>query len=460
MKTIYKKNTISNLKLVVLISIIIANFSCKKFLMVDPPITLISSKLVFDNDGTANSAMAGIYIRMAQTSAGFVSGSNSITTMTGLSSDELTNYSTTDLEQLEFFNNQVNPANGKLLIIWSECYRYIYSSNSIIEGLAASNGVSEVLKRQITGEALFIRAFCHFQLVNLFGEVPLVLNSDYTVNRSISKSTNEQIYNSIIKDLQEAKELLNNSTIDNQRTRVNKAAVTAFLARVYLYHREWEKSELEATALITNNAYKIETLTSNVFLVQSKEAIWQIPPVVPQYNTFDGFRYILTNTPTNLSLNKKLGESIPANDARSSWVGQLKVGTSIYYYPFKYKVTFLAVGLPPIEYLVALRLAEQYLIRSEARTQLNKISEAQSDLNVIRKRAGLSNTMAANKAELLLAIENERQIEFFAEWGHRWYDLKRNNRANEVLSVSKSNWKATALFFPIPQLEQQQNPNL
>ena len=116
-----------------------------------------------------------------------------------------------------------------------------------------------------------------------------------------------------------------------------------------------------------------------------------------------------------------------------------------------------------------LRFAEQYLIRAEARAQLNNLGGAQADINMIRTRAGLSGTTAMDQASLLAAIEMERGRELFCEWGHRWFDLKRlpslitpdtKSRADDVLGALKSTWKSTAVIYPIPYDARNNNPQL
>ncbi len=107
-----------------------------------------------------------------------------------------------------------------------------------------------------------------------------------------------------------------------------------------------------------------------------------------------------------------------------------------------------------------MRLSEQYLIRAEAFAEQDDISEAQSDLNIIRNSAGLKNTSAEDKATLLLAIERERQVELFCEWGHRFFDLKRNGHLNQVIASLKSSWRDASINLPIPQYERLNNPNL
>src|SRR5690606_9761991 len=112
------------------------HISCKDFVSVDPPETAVSAKLVFTSDETANAAVAGIYSRMNGYSGGFVSGDNSLTILCGLYADELTNYSSTNLDQIELFNNSPATINGYLVQIWTQLFNYIYSANSIIEGLS------------------------------------------------------------------------------------------------------------------------------------------------------------------------------------------------------------------------------------------------------------------------------------------------------------------------------------
>jgi hypothetical protein len=110
---------------------------------------------------------------------------------------------------------------------------------------------------------------------------------------------------------------------------------------------------------------------------------------------------------------------------------------------------------------MVLRLAEQYLIRAEARAQQNNLAGAKDDVDAVRLRAGLPVLPDnLNRDEMLLAIEQERRIELFSEWGHRWFDLKRTGRALAVLSPLKAGITATDLLYPIPLDALKTNPNL
>jgi hypothetical protein len=155
--------------------------------------------------------------------------------------------------------------------------------------------------------------------------------------------------------------------------------------------------------------------------------------------------------------------SFEMGDARKeNWVlSGVKEG-HLWSHPLKYKSTYK--DSIQTEYYMVLRLAEQYLIRAEARAQQNKltgINGAAGDIDSIRLRAGLPGiNTAATKDEMLNAIAKERRMELFVEWGHRWLDLKRTGKAKEVLSLVKTNWQDNDTIYPIPYKELQLNPRL
>jgi hypothetical protein len=136
------------------------------------------------------------------------------------------------------------------------------------------------------------------------------------------------------------------------------------------------------------------------------------------------------------------------------------IGSTVtdFYYPYKYK-SRLSSG--PAEYYIVFRISEQFLIRSEVRAYLNDLPGSIADLNKIRNRAGLPNTLANDQSSLLAAIEAERRVELFTEWGHRWFDIKRTGRADLVLANEKgANWQPTDTLYPIPFGQIQLNQNL
>lgn len=423
---------------------------------IDSPKTQLIAKTVFTSDATATAAMSNIYYQMSLGGSFSGGGQNSLTFLGATSSDELLPFgNVTDINQ--FFNNAIIPANSYSYRIWSDNYSFIYKANAIIEGLASAEGISETVKSSLLGEAKFIRAFCYFYLVNLFGDVPFINTTDYKINSTVSRIPSQQVYQEIIADLLEAKDALPEDYISPERVRVNKWGVTALLARVYLYNRDWVNSENQATTVIEQNSkYSLVNL-DEVFLKNSDEVIWQIIP--PFNSTYTNEGNIFLRTPTYSALSQKMFDAFESGDERKGkWVGSVTNTNGTFYFPTKYK-EYSANGTGA-EYSVVLRIAEQYLIRAEARAQQDNIVGAQADINEIRARAGLLNTTAADKASLLSAIEQERQVELFTEWGHRWLDLKRTDRSDAVLGVVKPDWSSTDALYPIPESEILLNSNL
>ncbi|MGX5857948.1 RagB/SusD family nutrient uptake outer membrane protein [Dyadobacter jiangsuensis] len=437
--------------------LILALCSCEQFLQVSQPPNQITQAKVFENQASASAALTGIYTRMMSDFGGFASGGpRSVTLFAGLSSDELINYSPS---YAEFYNNSLSAASSNVNdYLWSEAYQYIYTANALLENIESS-AVGEPVKTQLKGEAQFIRAFCYFYLVNLFGQVPLLLSTDYKQNAVSSRYQIKGIYEQIITDLLAAESMLpQKRSATDGRVRPVKAAATAMLARVYLYDKQWEQAQAKASALISaGSEFSLPSL-SEVFLKDSPEAIWQLMPVRPGYNTNEANLFLLKNTPLFASLRATLPALFgPQDRRRSAWIDSITVAGNVYYFPTKYKAGPSAVLT---EYSVVLRLAEQYLIRAESRANLGDISGAVADVNALRARAGaLPIPSGIGPSEIERIIEKEWQLEFFAEWGHRWLNLKRTGRAAAVLSALKgASWQDSDVFYPIPQKEINNNP--
>lgn len=435
--------------LILAFGVIISIFSCKKYIEIDPPRTELVKSTVFESDATANAAMVDIYYEMKF--EGFASGSTSSISFWGsYSSDEQLDY--TAISNFRQFNaNDLVPSNPYTLALWSEMYKTIYKANAVIEGLASSQKVSINLKKQLEGEAKFMRAFCHFYLVNLFGDVPIITSTDYRTNAALPRAPKTEVYTKIIADLKDAQNLLpdNYSHANSERVRVAKGAATALLARTYLYTEDWLNAETQSTAVIASNTlYSLKSNLNEIFLKNSTEAILQL---WSEFSPRDRATFRVLSTPNYGALTLAFANSFEPNDLRkTTWVN---LNASGYYNARKYNA---AVVTPPLMYSTVLRLAEQYLIRAEARAKQNKImgaNSAESDVNIIRSRAGLGPTTANTQATILIAVENERKWELFTEWGHRWLDLKRTGRAAAVLSPIKTGWQPTDVLYPIPQYQ-------
>ena len=433
--------------------------SCKKFVEVPLPVDQLTLDFVFSNDNSALQALNGIYSQMIENDQQFCSGYTTL--FTGMYADDLYYY--TSGYRDEFVNDHITLVNQGLIesAFWTPCYKYIYAANKCIESVSNSDNVSPKTKSMIIGEARFIRAFCYFHLVNLFGDVPLVLSTVYQQNQSIPRSPEDEIYGQIINDLAAAKDSLQADYPTDERARPNKFAAEALLARVYLYDNDWADAENESTQIINSGIYSINTDLNSVFQSNSNETIWQLKPVISYLNTWEGYDiipYSAQVAPSYL-LTDDLVKSFEPGDLRfSAWINSENFSGQTLYYPFKYKTNFAP---PNNEYYIVLRVAEQYLIRAEARARQGKITDAENDLNIIRSRAGLSDIVTTDKDSLLSLIAHERRVELFAEWGHRWFDLKRTGQAETVLQKLKPNtWQPTDTLWPVPQSQILLNPAL
>ncbi|QEC42927.1 RagB/SusD family nutrient uptake outer membrane protein [Pseudobacter ginsenosidimutans] len=467
--------------------------SCEKLVEIDSPIDSITSAEVFSTDEQAKAAMAGVYTRMingedGRGTARTLFSAGLATVLGGFSADELNVVNTADVTGFFSFNtNKVLRNNGMSPGIWSSAYTAIYGANAVVEGIAAStsSALSETARKKLTAEAKFVRALSYFYLVNFFGDVPLALTVDFNQTRNASRASVPDVYKQIISDLKAAQAGLppENTNAAGERIYPDSWAATALLARVYLYTGDHVNAFKQSGTVIANTErFRLEPDLLNTFLKTSKEAIIQFrvnqASVSATGNaTPEGFFLIPTTNGSNppfyhvaYYLPQDLINIFEPDDKRfTSWIGfsPVNITGSPKYFPFKYKTGAhnRVMGGVPTEYYMVLRLAEQYLIRAEAAAKgASSLSDAIDDLNVIRNRAGVGSLPhSLNQQQVIDAIEKERRLELFMEWGHRWFDLKRTGRATNVLSeyVIKQPWEGDyQLLYPIPETELEAGPNL
>jgi hypothetical protein len=464
--------------------------SCKKLIEVDAPIYSINSENIYTNDATTASVLTGIYSKMSQTNGNW-SGVTSLFLYGSLSVDELTLYDVNNTAYNAYYTNTLNNSNTGF-DYWIANYQLMYDANAVIEGLNSSSGLTSAVKQQALGEAYFLRAFFYFYLINLYGDVPLVISTDYTVNTLLPRSSQTKVWQQVIGDLHIAQNLLSADFLDASllkttadRVRPTKWAATALLARAYLYTGNWTGADSAASVVIENTSqFGLGTFSGSnrVFAKNSTETIWALqgvgsnPPNVNSHstiNTGEGLLFVLPTGGPNTSgtypvylSNAVLNAFEPDDQRKTNWVGSVTANGVTYNYPYKYQAGGVSSGSS--EYSIQLRLAEQFLIRAEAEAhEAGKADNAVVDLNMIRSRAGLSDyTGGTDLASLQAAILHERQVELFTEGGHRWFDLKRTNTIDLVMGTDGAcaakggTWNSNWQWFPLPLTELQANPNL
>jgi hypothetical protein len=433
--------------------------SCDSFVDVEVPDSQLTGKLVFEDRATANAAMADIYSKLRD--SGMLTG---LTTGTGVSlgmyADELSYYGSSDENSSYLFNNTLQANTAGVTQLWNESYHIIYCANAVIEGCQNAAGLAQTDKKQFMGEALFVRALLHFYLTNLYGDVPYVVTADYEANRKAKRMPVAAVYDAAIADLDQAVSLLSENYISADRVRPNRSTANALLARVYLYNGSWAEASNAASAVLNNADYVWENDIDKIFLKDCTATIWQFAPKLEGYNADEAAVFIFeSGPPPYVGLSPELFNSFADNDLRKThWITAVTDGSNTWYHANKYKQN--GNTGTSVEYSIIFRLAEQYLIRAEARVRQGELIGAKEDLNVVRHTAGLPDTDAVTADEIAAAVLQERRFELFTEYGHRFFDLKRSGAIDAVLPAVKSGWNGTDALWPIPEKELLANSKL
>lgn len=352
-------------------------------------------------------------------------------------------------------------ADGTSSFGWRSFYYVSYIANTIIENGETMTEATSTERSQLIGEAYMLRAYMHFVLVNLYGEpythcdpvtskaIPLKLNSD--VNATLKRNTVEEIYTSILSDINKAKELLNVDTWDEGFTyRFNRLSIDAFLAKVYLYMGDWDNAYQYASNVITQHG-DLEDLTTSSVLpshYKSVEAILSMENIMPAIYQTEG------------RINTELLNLYRSGDMRKSK----------YYRQVTASISTLQKG-GNNEYRCTFRSSEFYLIAAEAALELEDLDKARLHLttlmkaryhkNIFPKEETKVNNM--NQDELRQEIQDERFRELAFE-GHRWFDLRRTTQPvltkkyqNSTYTLEKNDSRYT---LRIPSEAIEANPGL
>ena len=234
-------------------------------------------------------------------------------------------------------------------------------------------------------------------------------------------------------------------------------------ARYALYQQDWADAVLYASYIINDNNYSLIGPYNAFFAnnaTATNESVFEL-----YYNTVvtnsEAYEWEPTTqggvgwvTPTN-SIVTLLNDPTIGGNRSSLLQTVVSSGVTKYFGTLYYRIVSTSTGNAGDDPAYIIRLAELYLIRAEAEANQNDLTDAATDLNAVRNRAGLPPTTAATQADLLLAIENENRVEFAFE-DHRWYDLVRTGRAQTVLGITDPN----KLLLPIPYSQLQVDPNL
>jgi hypothetical protein len=430
-----------NLKNIIIYAFIISLFSCE-ILDVEPPYDRVLAENAISDKRGLDAAINGVY-------DGMQSGAIVLDylVIADLAADNLEAVGS-KIDYITINDNDPFSTNIYVEAVWNAHYDVINRANNILDNIATVEGVSDAEANRAEAEMRTIRAICYFNLVRMFGGVPLresAITGASEEDIFIGRASEADTYQFIQNDLETSEELLEGAGRGNS-VRIDEPTVKALLARLHLYQENWTEAEAYAKSVINDFGFELVEDYASIFdeANSSNEIIFQIDflndddvNTIARWLLASG-RYEAAATEDIYSLydNQDLRASVSVGDAGGDF--------------FCNKYTGLQND---VDNLIVSRLSEMYLIASEAINEqaYDANSEAFDFLNEVRDRAGLdeiTNLVATNQESLRDAISLERRKELAFE-GHRWHDLVRTNQAHAVLEISNPN----KLLFPIPQSE-------
>ena len=433
---------------ILLTAISLSTVSCSDFLDQKPD-NYISDAAVIQTLSSAKAALNGAYHDLASSS---YYGGQYFDAGVNLAADNVTwtgslNY------YYDFDTHQYSAENQLLSYAWYAIYATVNQTNQVIDKVTVLNDGSESERRRIIAEATVIRSLAFFDLARTWGNIPVVkqATSSPTQFDGVKQTKAKDVYQLVVDDVLA---IYNDLSESSDRVHVTRSAADAFLARVYLYLEQWDKAEQYASKVIDNGNYALGTIQDLIDDKETAESIWELAyssSFTNQQSTYwrspdQGGRH---EWGPSKELVQLLADPTVGGDRKAFYQDFSSAQVPDYFVGTLYHRSTLD------DDVIIFRLAEQYLIRAEARANQQNVSGALSDLNIIRRRANISEIVdVASTQELLNLIADERRVELALE-PHRWFDLIRTGKAESVLGI-----KTYQTIFPIPYNDIQADKDL
>jgi tetratricopeptide (TPR) repeat protein len=499
------KKTI-NLILSVTVMTLLMTVSCTEDFLETDPIGKAAVDNFYETDRDARMALMAAYDILQWKHA---SGSwNSTYLVKELPSDDVNagGGGEGDQPRLQRIDNfEYGPDNDAISFVYQSDYYGIYRANKVINNTKPESE----MRKQIIAEAKFLRAYYYFELVSMFGDVPLNLEDLAPSEYSQPRTPAEEVYVQIEKDLGEAiaNLPLKSEYSERDRFRATKGAARALLGKAHLYQEEWDKAAGYFDEVIQSGEYSLVDDYSTLFTKAQefgKESLFEVSYTTQeQYNWGNfpwgarseeaniviqlmGRRWNQNFDPGNTGLTAGWGflpatpeiyaaypdkdlrrsASVMTEDTLEAKGGSMGEGyeyegyIKIKYHPRTNETTTEGGAVGSLNFGTNLRLiryADVLLMAAEAYYQSGNEDRALTELNKVRERAGL-NDVSASGQDLFNAIVKERRIELAFE-GHRFLDLVRWGRAEEELS-DRGYVEGKHNLYPIPLNEVRNNKQI
>ena len=467
------------------ILMLLISTSCSDFLEEDPE-NLVSTSNYYSTEQDAIAAVNSIYAYLGSydASRGNTAGvyHSTFWITQGLASDEMLNnqLGTPQYDQLATFSH--NADNAAILEIWQIHYKTIYLANIAIDRIPGID-MDPTLQTRLINEAKFLRGLLYFNMVRMFGEIPLVVSEDAPLNPEAAAVP--EIYDQIIVDLTDAESLPADGSI--QEGRATSGAAKGVLAKVYLRLGEFQAASDKAKEVIDSGQYDLWDDFDEAFDISSRggqEAVFSVGfgDGGGAISCWEVGQFNVRLLPAALSreiddVSNTQGWQIAVPDLYNAYddtderqeatfmtsftssEGTLVNLDNIYIDKYWDREADPTAGGSFNDFPV-LRYSDVLLVYAEAQARLGNFSEASDYLNMVRERAGLDDVSVSSIDEFIDVLLSERRKEFVAE-GMRWFDLTRLGRLEQAVQEAKNiNVDSQYYLFPIPQRERDVNPNL
>lgn len=456
--------------------------SCKKFLQLEPKY-VVNTASFYKTEQDFETAIVGSYSQLQPLYNASMIYLGELTTD---NAHILWTSPTTSESELD--EMRITPSNGFVGNVWNWDYKIITESNTILDNID-NTGLRDALKEQYKGEAKFLRAFAYFNLVRLFGDLPIVTHNFRSPKEiqsyDMSRKPADSVYAIIIDDLQQASSELQGVT-GLSKSRASVGAAKTLLGKVYLTRHQYAEAAAVLGDVISSGTYSLQQDYASLFTNKNDElpeSVFEIKYLSGNIGEGNSFSSIFTPPSFNAAIFPNnmngSGRIIPTRDMMNAYepgdirrkktiMDSLRVQGGKYEpIPYGLKLVDFTVGIPGdggVNY-IALRYADVLLMYAEALNESDKTDDAYTYINKVRERAGLNDLSGLTKNQFRTAMEREQRVEFFCE-GYRWFDLVRTGRAITVIDDYFNNnglsFSVTQneLLMPIPQRETDINPNL
>jgi len=411
---------------------------------------------------------------------------NNFWQFTEMPSDNTRSFGESEVALGEFDRLTWRSTTGGVSTAWTDAYRTIANANVVIERSGAVT-MTDALRNQYMGEAKFLRALMYFNLVRLFGDVPLILTEikteadAYTFKREATAA----VYAQIEKDLLDAEKVLPAKFTGVNIGRATSGAAKSLLGKAYLQQKKWTEAAAKLAEVIAANTYRILPAYTDVFGLgkdNNDEIVFAVQYVGGGFGEGNTFVHNFAPQPSGTSIvavtanshnvgTRDLYDAFgPGDIRRDAFMGIFTRNPDVYYWTKKFVYNIAQQNEGENDWPV-IRYADVVLMYAEALNNNGKTDAALTQLHLTRKRAGLPELKGLTKADTQLAVELERRLELCFE-GHRWHDLIRWGKEVSTMQAFKAKYAtidvlnanisitADRKLFPIPFRETSLNASL